>query len=195
MNGPEVTTLALGVRRDESSDADEALVAAALSEPAAFGLLYERYYERVYRYCRSRAPTHEESADLTQQVFVQAFHNLRRYRRKGSSFAAWLFRIARNLSIDASRRRRHETVPIDECAGVADIEAHESGPEETAIRNEELARLRLAVEALPPAQRDTLVLRFAVGLSIREIAAVTGNSVSATQMRLWRTLQAIRKDR
>ena len=53
----------------------------------------------------------------------------------------------------------------------------------------------MAIGKLPSDQRDVLVLRFAAGLSVREIAAVIGKSESATQMRLWRTLQTIRKDR
>ena len=195
MTGPETTTLTVQIRRDEKIDGDDALVKTALTEPAAFGLLYERYYDRVYRYCRARTQTHEDSADLAQQVFVQAFYNLHRYRPRGSSFAAWLFRIAHNLAIDASRRRRHRTVPWDDVPDMTALVARETGPEEAALRNEELARLRVAISKLSPDQRDILVLRFAAGLSVREIAAVIGKSESATQMRLWRTLQTIRKDR
>jgi len=195
MTGPETTTLTVQIRRDEKIDGDDALVKTALTEPAAFGLLYERYYDRVYRYCRARTQTHEDSADLAQQVFVHAFYNLHRYRPRGSSFAAWLFRIAHNLAIDAHRRRRHQTVPWDDVPDMTALVARETGPEEAALRNEELARLRVAISKLSPDQRDILVLRFAAGLSVREIAAVIGKSESATQMRLWRTLQTIRKDR
>jgi RNA polymerase sigma-70 factor (ECF subfamily) len=188
MTGPETTTFAVQTRHDENIDGDDALVKAALTEPAAFGLLYERYYDRVYRYCRARTQTHEDSADLAQQVFVQAFENLHRYRARGSSFAAWLFRVARNLAIDASRRRKHHSIPWDDVPETPTLETGEAGPEDLAI-------LRVAISRLPPDQRDVLVLRFAVGLSVREISAVIGKSESATQMRLWRTLQTIRKDR
>lgn len=192
---PETPPLTVQTCADENIGGDDALVNAALTEPGAFGLLYERYYDRVYRYCRTRTQTHEDSADLTQQVFVQAFHNLRRYRPRGSSFAAWLFRIAHNLAIDASRRRRHHTIPWNDVPEMEALVAREAGPEEIALRNDELARLRVALNGLTPDQRDILALRFAVGLSVREIAAVIGKSEPATQMRLWRTLKAIRKDR
>ncbi|MCA9830099.1 MAG: RNA polymerase sigma factor [Dehalococcoidia bacterium] len=195
MTGQETTTFAVQPRRDENIDTDDALVKAAATEPAAFGLLYGRYYDRVYRYCRARTQTHEDSADLAQQVFVQAFHNLHRYRPRGSSFAAWLFRIAHNLAIDANRRRRHQTVPWDDVPEMTAPVAREIGPEDAAVRNDELARLRVEISKLPPDQRDVLVLRFASGLSVREIAAVIGKSESATQMRLWRGLQTIRKGR
>jgi len=195
MTRPETPRLALQTRPDEDAEGEDILVQAALMEPGAFGLLYERYYDRVYRYCRTRTPTHEDSADLAQQTFVQAFQNLRRYSPRGSSLAAWLFRIAHNLAVDAHRRRRQSTIPWDDLPEATALVAREAGPEETALLNEELARLRMALTELSPDQRNILALRFAAGLSVREIAAVIGKSESATQMRLWRTLQTIRKDR
>jgi RNA polymerase sigma-70 factor (ECF subfamily) len=195
MTRPETPGLALQRRPDEDAEGDDIVVNAALADPAAFGLLYERYYDRVYRYCRTRTPTHEDSADLTQQIFVQAFQNLRRYSPRGSSFAAWLFRIAHNLVIDAHRQRRQSTIPWDDLPEATALVAREAGPEEAALLNDELTRLRTALTELSPDQRNILALRFAAGLSVREMAAVTGKSESATQMRLWRTLKAIRKDR
>ncbi|MBE0608657.1 MAG: sigma-70 family RNA polymerase sigma factor [Dehalococcoidia bacterium] len=194
MTGPESLALTVRSGRDEHADSDDALVRAALTESTAFGLLYERYYDRVYRYCRARMPGHEESADLAQQVFVRAFDNLHRFRPRGSTFAAWLFRIAHNLVVDVGRRKHHGTIPWDAVPEIAMPATPDIGPEDAALRTEQLEQLRRAVNALPPDSRDLLVLRFGVGLSIKEIATVIGKSVSATQMRLSRTLAAIRKD-
>ncbi len=193
MSGSDTTALVVHAHRKEVED-DDALLKAAMAEPAAFALLYERYYDRVYRYCRARTPTHEDGADLAQQVFLQAFSNLHRFRPRGSSFAAWLFRIAHNLAIDSSRRRRRQTIAWEDIADVSVLVSADLGPEDAAIRSDELARLRVGINALAGAQREVLILRFAVGLSIPEIAAVIGKSVSATQMRLWRALQMLRKD-
>ena len=191
MIGPETKVLAVPSRESDHDDADDVIVRAALTEPAAFALLYERYYDRVYRYCRARTPTHEDSADLAQQVFVQAFHNLHRFRPRGNSFVAWLFRIAHNLAVDASRKRRRQTISWE---NVPDLVAQGSDPEEAAVRTDQLDRLRGVINALPPEQQELIVLRFAVGLSVSEIAAVIGKSLSATQMRLSRTLHKIRRD-
>jgi len=194
MTSPESRVLTVLSGRDEQADSDDALVKAALAEPKAFGLLYERYYDRVYRYCRARMPGHEESADLAQQVFVRAFDNLHRFRPRGSTFAAWLFRIAHNLVVDVGRRKHLGTIPWAAVPEIAMPPTSDIGPEDAALRTEQLEQLRRAVNALPPDRRDLLVLRFGVGLSIKEIATVIGKSVSATQMRLSRTLEAIRKD-
>ncbi len=193
MTSPESLALTVRSGSEEHADSDDALVRAALTEPTAFGLLYERYYDRVYRYCRARSPGHEETTDLTQQVFVRAFNSLHRYRPRGS-FAAWLFRIAHNLVVDAGRRKHHSTVPWDAVPDMAILATPDIGPEDAALRAEQLEQLRRVVNALPPDKRELLVLRFGVGLSIQEMATVIGKSVSATQMRLSRTLETIRKE-
>lgn len=69
------------------------------------------------------------------------------------------------------------------------------GPEATALLNDEMRRLAERLALLPDEQREVLALRFGVGLSVKEIAAVIGKSESAAQMRLWRALHVIRKDR
>src|SRR4051812_38705252 len=77
---------------------DDALVAAARESSEAFGDLYRLYLPRVYRYLSTRTASPEEAADLTQQVFLRAFHALPGYRAKEAPFTAWLFRIARNAA-------------------------------------------------------------------------------------------------
>src|SRR4051812_21675624 len=84
---------------------DEAgLVAAARRDPAVFTQLYHAYLARVYTYLRVRTPTPADAEDLTQQVFLQAWAALPEYHDRGVPFAAWLFRIARNLAVDSVRR-------------------------------------------------------------------------------------------
>ena len=96
-------------RREPAGDDEEpALVDAARSDPAAFVELHARYEACVWRYLRARTATEEDAADLTQQTFLQALDGLPRYRERGLSFAAWLFRIARNVATDHHRRRRVE---------------------------------------------------------------------------------------
>ena len=88
-------------------DNDElALIEAAQLDPNAFKELYRKYLDRIYRYICFRVPTPEDAADLTQQVFMQAFNSLPKYRNRGLPFSAWLFRIARNAVFDTSRKRR-----------------------------------------------------------------------------------------
>jgi RNA polymerase sigma-70 factor (ECF subfamily) len=166
---------------------DDLLVDAARQDPEAFGHLYRRHLHGVYRYLAARAASQEEAADLTQQVFLQAFQALERYRPGSGGFAPWLFRIARNAATDASRRRR-PVVLLDEF-----IVAPSPSPEASALALERLRHLRIGIRDLPPAKQDLLALRFAAGLSSREIAVVVGKSEGSVKKQLTRTIQSLKE--
>lgn len=174
---------------DEPADADLPLVLAAQAEPAAFEALYERYWPRVFRYFAARASSPEEAADLAQSVFEKAYHALPAYRRSRSPFAAWLFRIARNAAIDAHRRRRTEI----HLAAVPDLLAQAGDPECAAIESERVSLLRARIAVLAPDQRELLELRFAAGLSSREIADVVGKRQAAVKRQLTRIVAQLKE--
>lgn len=168
-----------------------ALARAAQANPSAFSALYTEFHARIYRYLRLRSPSDEDAADLTQQVFLQALDALPRYDERGVPFAAWLFRIARNAAIDA-QRRRHPTLDIDllpESLRLSDV----GNPEVEALRQERLERLRELLQELDPGQRELLALRFAAGLTSREIASVVGKREGAVKRRLSRIIQGLRE--
>jgi len=179
--------------RTPGSMADEAaLVQAAQQEDrAAFGVLYDHYVDRVYAYVRARTTTEEDAADLTQHVFVQALHALPQYRVQTAPFAAWLFRIARNATIDAHRRRRI-TVVWD---GIPEAlhPIGERDPEDGVLRRDAIEPLRTLLRALNQETRELLALRFAAGLTIAEIAVVIGTSEAATKKRLARALHGLKE--
>src|SRR4030088_3045802 len=93
---------------------DGALVRAATSgDASAFGELYERYRDPIYRYCLSRTGTAHDAEDLTSDVFVKALHSIDRYQERGLPFVAFLYRIARNAAIDRSRTLK-QPLSVDE---------------------------------------------------------------------------------
>lgn len=169
---------------------DEAtLVRAARANPVAFDLLYQHYLDPVHAYLRSRTTTPEEAADLTQQVFLQALDALPRYH--GGSFAAWLFRIARNTATDA-HRRRWPTMSWDQLP----VTAYPIAPDDveaSALASESQVRLRQLVAALTPDKRELLMLRFAAGLRTAEIAVVLGKTDASIRQQLSRLLQNLQE--
>jgi len=181
--------LVTAVPADNREDAQ--LISAALEHADAFGLLYERYLARVYRYMLSRCGSREEAADLTQIAFTRAYDNLARYRPTRAPFVAWLFRIARNAAADAYRSRR-TTVSWD---GLPEALTASDGaqPDAIAEKRERLARLRSLLERIDPAKRELLTLRFASDLSSREIASVVGKSESAVKKQLTRTIAQLKE--
>ena len=170
---------------------DTGLVDAARRDPAAFGELYQTYLARIYGYMRTRAPTDEDAADLAEQVFLQAFRSLPKYRERGLPFAAWLFRIARNVATDANRGR-HATVPWEQLPEAAHP-ADERDPEAIALRRERIESARALVAGLSPERRELVSLRFVAGLTLHEIGAVIGKSESTVHHQLAVTLQQLKE--
>jgi RNA polymerase sigma-70 factor (ECF subfamily) len=165
---------------------DEALVASAKRNPAAFAPLYQKYVRPIYGYCYQRLGTHELTEDATHQVFVKALAALPRYR--ADSFRGWLFTIAHNVVADAYRRR--PTMPLDAAWDVPD-----SGwsPEDAALMADGGHRLQRLLAQLTPDQREVVELRLA-GLNGPEIAIVLGRragAVRATQLRAYRRLREL----
>ncbi len=80
--------------------------AAQAGDPSAFGQLYERYRDPVFRYCLARTGATHEAEDLVADVFLRAMEALGRYEERGLPFVAFLFRVARNAAIDKGRRTR-----------------------------------------------------------------------------------------
>jgi RNA polymerase sigma-70 factor (ECF subfamily) len=168
-------------------DADEEEDAArdAARDPKAFGAIYERHRTTVYRYLRSRTDNDDEAGELSAVTFERALGAIERFKPAGGGMAAWLLRIARNAHIDATRRQSVRTARNDNAEPA--ITRHGGSPlEDDAI-------LRSLVDALPPDQRDAIQLRFAAGLTAREIGAVLGLTEAAAQKQVERGLSALRE--
>lgn len=168
----------------EVSD-DEALVARAQVDPAAFSPLYRRYARPIYRYCYRRLGTHELAEDATSQVFTRALAALPRYR--GDAFRAWLFTIAHHAVADYHRRRR-PMAPLDAAWQVAD---GEPSPEEAAIAADDARNVHRLLAHLTPEQRDVVELRLN-GLTGIEIAEVLGKRPGAIRAIQFRAYQRLR---
>jgi RNA polymerase sigma-70 factor, ECF subfamily len=169
-------------------DVDDELAISARTDPEAFGEIYRRHRLSVYRYLRSRTPSDDDATELTAITFERALVAIPRYRPRGGGLVAWLVRIARNAAIDAGRRTSF--LPLD--SDVID-RRRDTSPEATALASEDRLALARALEALPEAQREALVLRYAAGLTARQIGGVIGKSDVATQKLLSRALATIRE--
>ncbi|MGI8825313.1 MAG: RNA polymerase sigma factor [Chloroflexota bacterium] len=168
-----------------------ALIQAARTDPAAFGPLYERHRDRVYWYLLTRTSGAEDAADLLQQVFLQALDRISQYNPKKGSFVAWLFGIARHAANNQNRRRR-TTVPWD-LIPEALRPVSRDDPESQVLQNESLARLADIFAVLDRDKRELLVLRYVVGLSFAEIAAIVGKSETATRQQVSRLLRELKE--
>lgn len=151
-------------------------------EEAAFVELYSRYQKRVYAYCIRMVNSHELAQDLFQEVFIRV--SRKRGRFKGGSFSAWLFAIARNLCLNAIRDIPRR-IPIDDIADT--LKAQEDDTE----YDESLEILRQAIEQLPPAMREPLILRVYDGFSYQEISELTDTKLATVKVRIFRAKQRL----
>jgi RNA polymerase sigma-70 factor (ECF subfamily) len=169
-------------------DPDRADVRAAQRDRAAFGALYRRYVDRVYGYAFYLLGDHHDAEDVTERTFLAALASIDRFRDRGATFRAWLFRIAHNEAANGLRSRaRRRTEPLDLAASATP----DGDPAGMAARADEARRLRQAVATLSDDRRQVIVLRFLDGLSAREIGIVLGRSEGAIRVLQHRALREL----
>jgi len=161
------------------------------TDPAPFALFYRLHAATVFRYVRTYTENDEDAADLAQLVFLRVLEALPTYQDRGLPFRAWVFRIARNAAIDTYRIRRR-TLPWDHFP--ATLQPFLADVEERAIQREAINRLRVLIGQLSPEKQELLALRFAGGLTVREIALVVGRSEAAVKKQLTRTIRTLREE-
>ena len=143
-----------------------------------FHELYSRYSGDVYRFAHWLSGNQHDAQDITAETFVRAWTAPEEPRLE--SVKAYLFTIARNLHRKQWRRAsRHEV--LDEAMPDPAI-----SPDEAAANREEFQRTLAAVHALPEMDRTVLLLRAEEDLSYEDIAAVTGLSVTAAKVKVFR---------
>jgi RNA polymerase sigma-70 factor (ECF subfamily) len=165
------------------------LVAHATAEPAAFAAIYDYYFPRLYNYVRYRVGDAEAADDIVAQVFERVLANIGRYCPERAPFAAWLFAITRNAVADHLRaQKRRRWLSLDACRNRASAEPQ---PDEVVVRDDTRAELLAAVARLSDRERDLIALKFAVGLTNRRIADLTGLSASNVGVILYRAITAL----
>lgn len=185
----EDLTILGAARTGAVPDQDEQLAVGARTDNASFGLLYERHALAVFRYLRARGAGEDQAEELTAVAFERALSRIDSFRPGRSGFRAWLLTIVRNAWVDGHRRSARDT-------GLAAAEALPAvgpSPEAMAIAAEERELVMRLVARLPEPAQDALALRYAAGLTSREIAHVIGKSDDATKKLLSRSLASLRE--
>ena len=156
----------------------------------AFARLYDGYVDRIYRYIYFRVSHTQTAEDITSQVFLKAWENLRRYNRGGTPFLAWLYTIARNAVIDHYRTHK-ETVPLEETTLF--LENPGEAVEMHIDLAAEIQTLRTAMKELTEEQQQVLVLKFIAGMNTAQVARQMGKGQGAIRALQMRALQALAK--
>jgi len=170
-----------------SDEDDRTLAQRAATDRECFGILYDRYVDRIYGFCYRRLQTRDAAEDATSQTFLKALAALTR-RNTNGQFSSWLFTIAYHVVIDSYRAPK-PMAPLDDARGYSESAP---GPEELALTGETGRELYAIVNRLPAEQADLLHLRLS-GLNDREIADVLGKSYGAIRVAQHRAMKRLRE--
>jgi len=156
-----------------------------------FARLYDQNYLIVFRYVYGLiGGTRQDVEDITAETFMRAWSTHRRFSGNEQAALGWLLRIARNLVVDVSRRKKfrvvHDSVEVKTLLDASAV------PEDDLVTREQTAILWKVLSGLPDAMREMLVLRYMLGWQIKQIAVhldMTENNVSANIRRALSRLQ------
>jgi RNA polymerase sigma-70 factor, ECF subfamily len=166
---------------------------AKLELDRAFEELYRRHLRDVYSYSYYRIGNHHDAEDLTEQTFLQAYKHYERARREsdGRPLRPWLIRIAHNLAANYHRdRARRPTAALE----AIEPPVHPHGTERVAEGREELREVMAGLTSLGEDRREALIMRFALGMSNREIARALGRSDGATKVLIHRSIKQLEEE-
>ena len=169
----------------------EIVTRAQAGDAEAFGLLYDRYIDVVYRYIYYRVANATLAEDLTSETFLRALRRISSYTWQGRDFGAWLVTIARNLIADhfKSGRYRMEVATSDLVEAGAD--RSEEGPENEVLTSITNAALLEAVKQLNAEQQECISLRFLQGMSVAETAQIMGKNEGAIKALQYRAVKSL----
>lgn len=171
---------------------EELLPLASQGDLDAFGVLYERYVERIFNYIYYRTGNTYDAEDLTERVFMRAMRHIGNYHDRGLPFSAWLYRIAHNLVANWHRdNNRRKEIPLDE--GLFG-DYHGEHPEIELLRTEERERLLRVIRCLPDERQQLIILKFVEHLSNAEIGQIMGRTEGAVKSLYHRTLLTMRDE-
>ncbi len=150
---------------------------------AALSILYRRYSQRIYTYCRKIIGESTTAEDLLQETFVKLLESGRQHRAI-ENFPAYLMTIARNLCLSHRARSKRQFVEIEDF--------HLSYRDVPYEQRELLQLIQASLELLPEDYREAFVLREYNGLSYNEIAEVIGESLDVVKVRIFRAKKKLR---
>ncbi|MGF7123055.1 RNA polymerase sigma factor ShbA [Rhodococcus sp. BE178] len=175
------------------TDLNDVAVAAALGDRAAMSAVLVRIRPMVLSFCRSRMQgmRYPSAEDITQEVCIAVLRALPRYENRGR-FIAFVYGVASHKVVDAVRAvGRDRSVPVET---VPDVPTRDDGPEEHALRSEQLQRTEQMLDVLSAQQRTILHLRIIDGRTATDTADALGMTPGAVRVAQHRALTRLREE-
>ncbi len=162
---------------------------AQKGDKAAFENIYRFFFKRIYRYCDYNLKRKEIAEDIAQETFIKCWKSLPSFSfKKGGSFQAFLFKIAKNLIIDESRKKK--ALKMEEYME----EAAEDNIEEELDRKNDEITIKDAINKLEEDDKQIIILRYFEDLSFSEVEEVVSIKSGALRVKTHRILKKLKED-
>lgn len=159
-------------------------------ETECFTVVLERYSRSVFSLIVKIVGNREDAEELTQDVFLKVFRSLQSFQGN-SLFSTWLYRVAYNTAISASRKKKYEWLAFEESM-IENVPENEMNDDvEQLDKEEQISRLEKAIEQISPDERALVTLFYMHEKSIDEIVKITGLSTSNVKTKLHRVRKKI----
>lgn len=181
-------------------DDEHKLIEQAKTDPEAFGLIYDEYYKKILAYTVRRTNSVVIAEEIVSETFIKAYKGLPKFKWRGISIEAWLFRIAIN-ELRMHFRRNPPSTSLDELYQEGfvlqddyDLAQEALEAQEKLARHKQFIRAQELIYSLPEAYQDVLVLRFVERKKISEIAQIIDKKEGTVKSLLSRGLARLRKE-
>ncbi len=170
---------------------DQKLVQAAQESPEKFAVLYDKYFDQIYRYVYRRVSDKDTVHDLVSQTFYDALSHIKSFEWRGFPFSSWLYKIAHNNVLKWYREQsRAQKVSLDHINELADLNVDQK---EDASRKEKQLEVQKVLEQLETEEREIIRLKFFEEVSNIEIAEIMGLSANHIGVKVYRTLKKVKQ--
>ena len=176
------------------SKTESEIIARVLSgDRQAYALLVEKYKGPVFNLAYRMTGSYEDADDLTQETFIRAYQKLQQFDQN-KKFFTWLYTIGINLIRNHLKKNARDISHLAAADSALKQQSQGNGRGEgDELSDDRMIRLEQVIRKLPVDLREAILLKFVQDLTFEEVAAVTGDSVSAVKMRIYRGLEKMKQ--
>jgi RNA polymerase sigma factor (sigma-70 family) len=164
------------------------MCAVARGDLASMSEIYQHRHRALFRFFFRQTGRQATAEDLVHEVFLRMIRYRHTYQ-SGVEFEAWMYRIARNVLVDQSKKHRLETPAIE--GEMEAVPSSQPTPFDAALKQQDLALLYRAMRELPDDKRELLVLSRFQGLSYEQIGQITGCETGTVKVRVFRVMKEV----
>lgn len=178
--------------KNEVDNIHEIVKRAQIYDKKAFSMIYDLYYDQIYRYSYLKIGNGPDAEDVTQNTFIGALKNIKNFiwKKTDHDFTAWLYTIAHNNIVNHYRKNNKATFkPFED---IGEIESTQTVSEEIE-KLWDLDKLLLAFRDIPDSQQRVLIHRYITGMSISETSIIMAKKEGAIKSLQLRALSSLRK--